>query len=99
MHSKEVISLVQKKREDGLSIRKIAAEIYRTVEYMLNTDYEWKKRGWKKTISKRTERRMKRSVTRLLSSGEKVTAKKVKEKCELDISVRTVQKKATRNWT
>lgn len=48
MHSKEVISLVQKKREDGLSIRKIAAEIYRTVEYMLNTDYEWKKRGWKK---------------------------------------------------
>lgn len=47
----------------------------------------------KKTISKRTERRMKRSVTRLLSSGEKVTAKKVKEKCALDVSVRTVQRK------
>lgn len=29
----------------------------------------------------------------MLSSGEKVTAKKVKEKCELDVSVRTVQRK------
>lgn len=53
MHSKEVISLVQKKREDGLSVRKIAAEMKlpkSTVEYMLSTDYEQKKkkRGWKK---------------------------------------------------
>lgn len=53
MHSKEVISLVQKKREDGLSVRKIAAEMKlpkSTVEYMLSTDYEQKKkkRGRKK---------------------------------------------------
>ena len=35
---------------------------------------------------------MKRTVTRLLTSGERVTARKVKEKCELDVNVRTVQK-------
>ena len=35
---------------------------------------------------------MKRTVTRLLASGEKVTARKVKEKCELDVNVRTVQR-------
>ena len=45
-----------------------------------------KKRGWKRSIGKRTERRMKRTVTRLLTSGEKVTARKVKEKCELDVN-------------
>ena len=35
---------------------------------------------------------MKRTVTRLLTSGEKITARKVKEKCELDVNVRTVQR-------
>ena len=35
---------------------------------------------------------MKRTVTRLLTSGEKVTTRKVKEKCELDVNVRTVQR-------
>ena len=35
---------------------------------------------------------MKRTVTRLLTSGEKVTARKVKEKCELDVNVRTLQR-------
>ena len=60
---------------------------------MLKTNSERKKkRGWKRSIGKRTERRMKRTVTRLLTSGEKVTARKVKEKCELDVNVRTVQR-------
>ena len=63
-----------------------------TVEYMLKTNSERKKkRGRKRSIGKRTERRMKRTVTRLLTSGERVTAKKV-EKCELDVNVRTVQR-------
>ena len=31
-------------------------------------------------------------MTWLLTSGEKVTARKVKEKCELDVNVRTVQR-------
>ena len=35
-------------------------------------------------------------LTRLLTSEEKVTARKVKEKCELDINVRTVQR--TLHW-
>ena len=64
-----------------------------TVEYMLKTNSERKKkRGRKRSIGKRAERRMKRTVTRLLTSGEKVTARKVKEKCELDVNVRTVQR-------
>ena len=64
-----------------------------TVEYMLKTNSERKKkRGRKRSIGKRTERRMERTVTRLLTSGEKVTARKVKEKCELDVNVRTVQR-------
>ena len=60
---------------------------------MLKTNSERKKkRGQKRSIGKRTERRMKRTKTRLLTSGEKVTARKVKEKCELDVNVRTVQR-------
>ena len=35
---------------------------------------------------------MKRTVIRLLTFGEKVTARKVKEKCELDVNIRTVQR-------
>ena len=96
MHSKEVVCLARKKREDGLTIRRIAMDLKlskSTVEYMLKTNSERKKkRGRKRSIGKRTERRMKRTVTRLLTSGEKVTARKVKEKCELDVNVRTVQR-------
>ena len=96
MHSKEVVCLARKKRENGLSIRRIAMDLKlskSTVEYMLKTNSERKtKRGRKRSIGKRTERRMKSTVTRLLTSGEKVTARKVKEKCELDINVRTVQR-------
>ena len=52
-----------------------------TVEYMLKTNSKRKKkRGRKRSIGKRT-------VTRLLTSGEKVTAREVKEKCELDVNV------------
>ena len=94
MHSKEVVCLAWKKREDGLSIRRIAMDLKlskSTVEYMLKTNSEQKKkRGRKRSIGKTTERRMKRTVTRLLTSGEKGTARKVKEKCELDVNVRTV---------
>ena len=96
MHSKEVVCLARKKREDGLSIRRIAMDLKlskSTVKYMLKTNSERKKkRGRKRSIGKRTERRMKRTVTQLLTSGEKVTARKVKEKCELDVNVRTVQR-------
>ena len=96
MHLKEVICLAWKKREDGLSIRRIAMDLKlskSTVEYMLKTNTEQKKkRGRKRSIGKRTERRTKRTVTRLLTSGEKVTARKVKEKCELDVNVQTVQR-------
>ena len=95
MHSKEVVCLARKKREDGLSIRRITMDLKlskSTVEYMLKTNsVRKKKRGRKRSIGKRTER-MKRTVTRLLTSGEKVTARKVKEKCELDVNVRTVQR-------
>ena len=95
MHSKEVVCLAQKQK-DGLSIRRIAMDLKllkSTVEYMLKTNSEQKKkRGLKRSIGKRTERRMKRTVTRLLTSGEKVTARKVKEKCELDVNVWTVQR-------
>ena len=91
MHSKEVVCLARKKREEGLSIRRIAMDLKlskSTVEYMLKTNSERKKkRGRKRSIGKRTERRMKRTVTWLLTSGEKVTARKVKEKCELDVNV------------
>ena len=94
MHSKEVVCLARKRWGDGLSIKRIAMDLKlskSTVDYMLKTNSERKKkRGRKRSIGKRTERRMKMSVTRLLTS-EKVTARKVKEKCELDVNVRTVQ--------
>ena len=91
MHSKEVVCLARKKWEDGLSIRRIAMDLKlskSTVEYMLKTNSKRKKkRGRKRSIGKGTERRMKRAVTWLLTSGEKITASKVKEKCELDVNV------------
>ena len=81
MHSKEVVCLARKKREDGLSIRRIVMDLKlskSTVEYMLKTNSERKKkRGRKRSI---------------LTSGEKVTARKVKEKCELDVNVLTVHR-------
>ena len=96
MHSKEVVCLAGKKREDDLSIRRIALDLKlskSTVEYMLKTNSERKKkRGRKRSVGKWIERRKKRTVTRLLTSGEKVTARKAKEKCELEINVRTVQR-------
>ena len=96
MHSKEVVCLARKKRKDGLSIRRIAMDLKLSkskVEYMLKANSERKtERGRKRSIGERTERRMKRTVTRLMTSGEKVTARKVKEKYELDVNVRTVQR-------
>ena len=47
MHSKEVVCLARKKREDGLSIKRIAMDLKlskSTVEYMLKTNSERKKR-------------------------------------------------------
>ena len=97
MHSKEIVCLAQKEQEDGLSIRKIAMDLKlskSTVGYMLKTNSEReKKRIGKRSIGKGTERKMNRTVTRLSTSGEKVTARKVKEKWELDVNVRTVQRK------
>ena len=96
MHSKEVVCLARKKPKDGLSIKRISMDLKlskSTVEYMLKTNSQRKKkRGRKRSIGKRTERRMKRTVTRPLTYGENVTARKMKEKCELDVNVRTVQR-------
>ena len=54
MHSKEVVCLARKKREDGLSIRRIAKDLKlskSTVKYMLKTNSEQKKkRGRKRSI-------------------------------------------------
>ena len=89
MHSKEVVYLARKKREDDLSIRRTVMDLKlskSTVEYMLKTNSERKKkRGRKRSIGKRT-------VTWLLTSGGKVTARKLKEKCELNVNVRTLQR-------
>ena len=96
MHSKEVVCLARKKWEDGLNIRRIAMDlklskstVWINAEDKLRAE---KKRGRKRSVGKRTERRMKRTVTRLLTSGEKITARKVKEKCKLVVNVRTVQR-------
>ena len=95
MRSKEVVCLARKKREDG-SASEGSPSIWSCRNQRSNTCCRQtpsgkKKRGRKRSIDKRTERRMKWTVTRLLTSGEKVT-RKVKEKCELDVNVRTVQK-------
>ena len=82
MHPKEVVCLARKKREDGLSIRRIVMDLKLSksmVEYLLKTKSDRKKkRGRKRSIGKRTEMKMKRTVTRLLTSGEKVIVKKLR---------------------
>ena len=76
--------MAQKEQEVSFSIRKIAMDLKlskSTVGYMLKTNSEReKKRGEKRSIGKGTERKMERTVTRFSTSGEKVTARKVKEK-------------------
>ena len=96
MHSKEVVCLARKKREDGLSIRRIhhgfeAVEINGRIhtEDKLRAEKEERseKINWQENWKENEE-----DCARLLTSGEKVTARKVKEKCELDVNVRTVQR-------
>ena len=69
MHSREIVCLAQKEQEVGLSIRKIAMDLKlsnSTVGYMLKTNSERKKKGGEnRSIGEGTEKKMKRTVTRL----------------------------------
>ena len=60
MHSKEVVCLARKKREDGLSIKRIAMDLKlskSTVEYMLKTNSEWKKKERSEKINLQENRK------------------------------------------
>jgi transposase len=97
MHSSAIIALVKQKHKDGKSLRVIAEETglqKATVQYMVKNAYGRMKRktGVQKKITKRLQVRVKRACEQMLQSGEKVTARKIREECALDASRRTVQR-------
>ena len=65
-----------------------------TVRYIVKNDYTRvkKKRGPKKKISPREKTKIKVEVKRLQSKNERVFARKIKTSCNIDTSLRTLQR-------
>jgi transposase len=97
MHSREVIDIVKAKRDEGQTIHRIADDMNlspSTVYSMIKNDYNKpkKKRGAKPALKKREKVRIKRACERLRQAEEKVTSKKIKKNCDLEVSTRTIQR-------
>lgn len=69
-----------------------------TVYYMVNNDYSRlkKKTGPRKIITPKQATLIKLEVKRLQSKKHRVFARKIKEKCKVEASVRTVQRAMTK---
>lgn len=98
MHSKEIIDKVKKLYKKEKSIRKVAKRLdipVSSVAFMINNDYDKvrKKRGPKFKINARKTMLIKKEVRRLNGINEKVTASKVKKACDVNVSVRSIQRK------
>ena len=97
MHSREVIEIVKAKHRDGKVIRTIVDEMNfspSTVHYMTKTNYERpkKKRGVKPALKKREKTRIKRVCENLVENNERVTSQKIQKNCDLEVSIRTIQR-------
>jgi len=97
MHTTELIDKVRELYKDCQNFRKIARDLkmdHSVVRYMVNNNYNRakKKRGPKKKIDKRSNLRIKKEVRRLQGDSQKITANKIKINCDVDASVRTIQK-------
>lgn len=97
MYSKDLIKKVKYLYRTKKSYRKVGVLLnlsWTTVRYMVKNDYSKPKRktGPKKKITRREESRIKREVKRLQSNNHKIFASKIRSNCEIDTSLRTVQR-------
>lgn len=97
MHSKEIIQLVKTKAQEGKTYSQIASETglaKSVVGYMVNNDYEKKKKrpGPARKIGKKEEMSIKRAVSRISGLRERVTSTKIISHCNLHVSRATAQR-------
>lgn len=97
MLPKSLIDLIKKKRLDGESLSSIAEHLRlskATVQFVVKNNYNKKKKktGPKRKLNKAALLRMKRQVEMINQSGCKVSSRKIKNECELNVSLRTVQR-------
>lgn len=97
MYSKDLIEKVRELYNQNKNIRETSRILninYSTVNYMIKNDYARVKikPGPKKIIKNRLKTRIKRQAKIIKSKNQKVTANKIKNNCDIDASLRTVQR-------
>jgi DNA-binding CsgD family transcriptional regulator len=101
MYSKQIIQKTKKLYQKEKSLRKVAKRLnmsVSTVAYIVKNNYnkEKKKRGPRFKIDTKKTTLIKREVRRLKRLNQKVTAKKIKEACNIDVSIRTIERKLSK---
>lgn len=97
MYSEDFIKKVRQLYFKDKNYRQVASKLaldHSTVRHIVRNDYERpkKKRGTKKIISSREKTKIKLEVKRLQSNDEHVFAHKIKDKCNIKASIRTLQR-------
>jgi len=101
MYCEEIINKVRELYIGGQGLHEIARNInipYSTVRYFIKNDYKRvkKKRGPKFKITSREKTRIKKEVRALALQKQRVTAKKIKSNCDLDVSIWTTRRELCR---
>lgn len=97
MYSKEIMEMVHKKYSDKRSYRQIASDLdlpLSAIQSILNRKRVNLKRktGSKSKIDKKSSLKIKREISKMHAQGEKITSPKIIKTCELNVSLRTVQR-------
>ncbi len=97
MHSEEFREKVRSVYDENKSYRETARILkltHSTVAYIVKNSYERdkKKRGPYKLIDSHQKSKIRQEIDLLKLYNEKVTAEKIKENCQIDSSLRTVQR-------
>lgn len=98
MHSIELINIVRNLYDTHKCYRKVSEILqihHSSIIYMVNNDYykPKRKRGPPPKITNREKTKIKKEVKRLNKENKKVTASKLKESCNLSVSLRTITRK------
>ena len=97
MYSEDLRKKVRDIFKKAKNYRSVASKIDMqpsTVHYFVKNDYSRlkKKTGPRKKITSRQTTKIKLEVKRLQSKNQRVYARKIKEDCEVEASVRTIQR-------
>lgn len=97
MYSKEISDLVFEKRADGQTLKEISSDIkipISAVQSILSRRVGRTKRkpGPKSKLSKKHVLQIKRAINSISESREKLNAPKIISRCDLDVSISTVQR-------